>query len=184
MEYNFRDKEKIQFSEYCCISCLTDDILGAFETVGVSENMTVYAKANVITELIRELLSSQYDGENFKLGMITFDGLECDYVGEYVLTISDDLSVWVQRAFYDNGNFAFGGDKFAFVSGDCDSRVIQELEKRKVRTMIFDFMEDDEDFGDESEDEFEEDEVVDLYDLVESMVEHILDERYGRFNQR
>lgn len=184
MRYNIKSSELIQFTEFCCPICLTRDILDTLDIIGQYECLDIYCNAELATELMRNLLSVEYNGKQFTLGMVDLDGEMVDYCDEYIFTINDDLSIWIEPAW--NGDVLIDAySKFAFVCGDCDSKILQKLEGQNNKVLIFDFEDNDDEFDEkDSEDEFENDEMIDLYSLVEGMVENILDNRYGKINKK
>lgn len=183
MRYNLKSSEQIQFTEFCCPVCLTRDILDTLDIIGQYECIDIYCNSELATELMRNLLSVEYNGKQFTLGMIELDGVNIDYDRDYLLSINDDLSIWIEPAW--NGDVLLDADgEFAFVCGDCDAKIIQKLEDSESKVMIFDFEDVDDEDELEEDDDFEEDDMIDLYSLIEGIVEDILDKRYGKFKRK
>lgn len=137
MEYNFKTSEAVQEAEFCCGFSLVTDLLETLEHTREYESLELYANADLITEITRILLNTTVNDEPFTFGMFNIDGEGNDYFGEYVLTINDDLQLWCEPAFRDGE--LFNSDAFiAFVDGNCNSKILQNLNKQKSRVMIFD----------------------------------------------
>ena len=174
MRYNFKDIDRVQETEFCCPICLTEEIITALKTTEGDGCIDLIANSDVITDVMRVLLNSEVDGEMFTLGMVNIDG-GYDYDMEHTLTINNDHTIWVEPTWrnFDGEMKLYDTEAYiTYVHDDCNSKILQKLNINKNRVMIFDF-----------EEEFDDDEDIGLYDLVEGIVEDILDKRYGRFQR-
>ena len=183
MRYNTKSFEKIQETEFCCPTCLAAELIESAQCAREFEGIELYAKADVITGVLRELLNFKVDGEFLKIGKIDIDGGEYDYCGEYLLTISDDNSIWIQEAWntYGGNCKLYDSDAYLiFVHEDCNSKILQKLQKDKKNVVLFEIEDKNNGEFDNEDEDFEQDETVDLYDLVESMVDSILEDKFIR----
>ena len=98
MMYDFKNGEKVKYTEFCCEHCLTEQLLTALQLIREYECIDLIADADVITEVLRTLLNVEIDGEMFTLGMVDIDGGGYDYESEYILSINDDKTVWCEKA--------------------------------------------------------------------------------------
>lgn len=115
-----------------------EELFNIYECVGEYEAVSVYAHADVISEIFRELAYTYYEDEPFELGIIEFDGGGYDYNREYLLTINDDRKVWIERAW--NKDMVIQGDAIVnFVHADCNSKILLKLEDWEQKIMIFDY---------------------------------------------
>lgn len=142
MRYNVKDLDKIQDTDFCCPACLTEELITALQFTRDYEGIDLIADADLITEVIRILLNIEIDDIAFTLGMVEIDGVGADYTGEYVLSINDDYTIWVEPAWRNvNGEEKlFDLDNYiTYVHADCDSKILQKLAKEDKNVMIFDF---------------------------------------------
>lgn len=143
MRYDLKDEELLQITDFCCEDCLTEDIVEAIFHLRKYESIDVYAKAPLIGELVSRLHGSCVDGNEITLGLINFDGSECDYVGEYVMSISDGYELWIEPAYrLKDGEWKLYDSEaiLAYVyEEDCKQDLIDKLEKCDVPTLLFGF---------------------------------------------
>jgi hypothetical protein len=146
MRYDVKDIDRVQETEFCCPVCLTEELINALQLTRDYECIDLIADADVITEVMRVLLNSEVNGEMFTLGMVNIDGGGYDYGMEYTLTINDDYTIWVEPTWRDvDGEMElYNSEAFVtYVYGDCNSKILQQLNKNKNRVMIFDLDEDE-----------------------------------------
>ena len=146
MNYNVKDEEKVQFSEFCCPHCLTNELITALQIIRDFECIDLIADADVVTEVLRNLLNVEVNGKMFTIGMIDIDGGAYDYGMEYTLTINDDMTIWVEPTWREIKGEIKLYDTDAYITylyGDCDSSILQKLEDDNAKVMIFDFEGDD-----------------------------------------
>lgn len=144
MKY-IKNNGKTQETEFCCPSCLAEELIDALQFTREYEGIDLIAKADVITEVLRTLLSVEIDDKVFNVGVIELDGGEYDYAGEYTLTINDDYTIWIEPSWREiNGEMKLLNTEayITYLSGDCDSKILQKLEKDDHNVMIFNFDED------------------------------------------
>ena len=149
MMYNFKNENNIKYTEFCCNHCLTEEILTALQFTREYESIDLIANADVITEVLRTLLNVEIDGEMFTLGMVEVDGGEFDYCGEYTLSVNDDKTIWCEKTwrYIDGEAKLYDTEAYVtFLYGDCDSKILQKLEKDKNNVVIFDFEDEDDEF--------------------------------------
>ena len=135
MNYN-----NIPTKEYCCPVCLTGDILEALMECDEYESVSVYADADLISDLLKILLTSTVDDREFRIGVIDFDAEGFDYELEYVLTINEDFSLWIEPAYrLVNGKWTlFNSESYiTFVDDGCDLEVIKKLQSNKEDYLVF-----------------------------------------------
>lgn len=143
MRYNFKLDEQLQMTEFCCEDCLIEDIIEAFLQSRKYETIEVYAKADLIEELIGMLHGLVIDDNEFKFGMIDFDGKSLDYDDIYCLSISDDYTLWVEPAYRLNEETnrykLFNSEAIlAYVyQEDCKQDLFDKLEENEVPTLLF-----------------------------------------------
>lgn len=149
MMYNFKNENKIKYTEFCCEHCLTEEILTALQFAREYECIDLIADADVITEVLRTLLNVEIDGEMFTLGRVNIDGDGYDYEKEYTLSINDNLSIWCEPTirYIDGKETLYDTEAYVtFLYGECDSKILQKLEKDKNNVVIFDFEDEDDEF--------------------------------------
>ena len=149
MMYDFKNRDSIKYTEFCCEHHLTEEILTALQFTREYECIDLIADADVITEVLRILLNVEIDGEMFTLGMVNIDGGEYDYCGEYTLTINDDKTVWIEPTirYIDGKETLYDTEAYVtFLYGECDSKILQKLEKDKHNVVIFDFEDEYDEF--------------------------------------
>ena len=149
MMYNFKNENKIKYTEFCCDHCLTEEILTALQLIREYECIDLIADADVITEVLRTLLNVEIDGEMFTLGMVDIDGGGYDYESEYTLSINDDKTIWVEPTirYIDGKETLYDTEAYiTFLYGECDSKILQKLENGKHNVVIFDFEDEDDEF--------------------------------------
>lgn len=139
--YNFKSGENIKYIEPCCEHCLTEELLTALQFAREYESIDLIADADIITEVLRTLLNVEVDGEIFTLGMVNIDG-GYDYDMEHTLTINNDHTIWVEPTWrkIDGEMKLYDTEAYiTYLHGDCNSRILQKLEKDKNNVVIFDF---------------------------------------------
>lgn len=125
-------------TNYCCIDCFMEEVFNIYGYIGEYEAISIYAHADVISEIFRELSYTYYEDEPFKLGIIDFDGGGYEYDKEYILTINDDKTIWIDPAWNDDR--VIQGDSFiSFVHADCNSKILLKLEEWEQKVAIFDY---------------------------------------------
>jgi hypothetical protein len=132
----------IEETDICCPFCLSDAIVEKLSECDEYDGVSVYSYADVISELLKILLISEVDGKEFTFGMVDFDGQGCDYIGEYILTVSDDKSIWVEPAFrnIDGKQELFDSDSYiTFVDKKCDSSILARLIGNGESVALFEF---------------------------------------------
>lgn len=146
MRYNTKINEN-QDTEFCCPTCLTEELIDALQMTRDYECIELIACADVITELMRVLLNIVVNDNVFTLGMVNIDGNGYDYNMEYTLTINDDYSIWVEPTFREiDGDLKLYNSEayITYLCGDCNSKILKKLEDDGRNVMIFDFECDDE----------------------------------------
>ena len=129
---------KMKETNYCCIDCFMEEVFNIYGYIGEYEAISIYANADVISEIFRELAYTYYEDEPFELGIIDFDGGQYDYVREYLLTINDDKTIFIEPVW--NGDVVIQGDSFInFVHADCNSKILLKLEDCEQKIAIFDY---------------------------------------------
>ena len=123
---------------FCCVDEFMEDLFNTYDYIEKYECISVYAHADVISEIFRELTRTYYKGELFEFGIINFDGGGYDYDEEYLLTINGDQTVWIERAL--NKDKVIRGDAFInYVHADCNSKILIKLEDWEQRVIVFDY---------------------------------------------
>lgn len=126
-----------------CIEDMTEivDIIAS-----EANNLDEYGSVSVIAfyedmaEILKELLA--YD--NFMVGNIELYDFELtNYDKEYILTICEDLKIWIQPMFKGERYINYEADK-VFIADDCHSSVVGYNFNRKSDTYIFGYEEDEE----------------------------------------
>jgi hypothetical protein len=149
MMYDFKNRDSIKYTEFCCEHHLTEEILTALQFTREYECIDLIADADVITEVLRTLLNVEIDGEMFTFGMVNIDGGEYDYCGEYTLSINDDKTIWIEPTirYIDGKETLYDTEAYVtFLYGECDSKILQKLEKDKHNVVIFDFEDEYDEF--------------------------------------
>jgi len=125
MEYNF---DKVQEADFCCIRSFLNDALSTFFTLNDYKDATVaiVAEGYLIEDLFKLLCSVKFgDGEEFQLSYVDFDNF--DYDGEYLLTISYDYELCLEKLRTDNGAYLYTEAELIYIHEDCNYKVIERL---------------------------------------------------------
>lgn len=149
MMYNFKNENKIKYTEFCCEHYLTEELLTALQLIREYECIDLIADADVIIEVLRTLLNVEIDGKMFTLGMVDIDGGGYDYEKEYTLSINDDKTIWVEPTirYIDGKETLYDTEAYiTFLYGECDSKILQKLENGKHNVVIFDFEDEYDEF--------------------------------------
>lgn len=111
-----------------------------------ANNLDEYGSVSVIAfyedmaEILKELLA--YD--EFMVGNIELYDFEfTNYDKEYILTICEDLKIWIQPMFNGERYINYEADK-VFIADDCCSSVVEYNFNRKADTYMFGYEEDEE----------------------------------------
>lgn len=145
MIYDFKDEDLLQITDFCCSGCLSEDIIDSLIQLRKSESVEIYAKAELIDELIGAFHGLVIDDNEIKLAMITFDGEGCDYSGVYCLTIDAQLCLWCEPAYRfkeeERKWKTFDSEAtIAYVfEEDTKQDLLDSLKKNKVPTLLFGF---------------------------------------------
>lgn len=123
---------------YCCVNQFMDDLFNIYDYIGEYESICIYAHADVISELLRELAHTYYEDEPFELGIINFDGGVYDYGKEYLLSINDDKTIWVEPCWHEDA-IIYGEGFVNFVHADCNSKILLKLEDWEQKVVAFDY---------------------------------------------
>jgi hypothetical protein len=148
MRYNFKETELLQITDFCCSDCLSYDITEAITQLRKFESVEVYAKAELIEELIGIFHGLVIDGNEVKLGMIDFDGEGLDYGDVYCLTIDDIYHLWCEPAFRLNDEtgewetFNSEATLAYLFDEDFNQEIIEQLEENEVPILLFGFEEE------------------------------------------
>lgn len=136
MRYDLKYSERIQETEFCCEHSLVQELLEALGNTRDYESIELLADADLITKVTRILLNIELDGIPFTFGMYDIDGEGNDYVGEYILTINDDLTIWCEPA-YRNGKLISSEAFITYFHDDCNPEILEQLIDYKARVMLF-----------------------------------------------
>lgn len=147
MKYNFKDHEGLQIADFHCGDCLALDILLSLEQLRAYESIEIYAKADLIEFLFKDLVASDLD---FTFGIIDFEGADIcgDYAGEYCMGITSDYEIWIEPAYrHDEKDgewkLFYSEAALAYVyQEDCGQDMIDNLLKCDVNTLLFGFEEE------------------------------------------
>jgi hypothetical protein len=147
MEYNFKDDERLQITYFCCDGCLTLDILEVVDSIRKYEVVEVYAKSELIEDIVKKIIQSD---EDFTFGAITFASgdADCDYGDIYCLSINDLNEIWIEPAYRYNekeGEWkTFNSEAtLAYVyQEDVEQDLLDMLDKNAVHTLLFGFDEE------------------------------------------
>ena len=149
MRYNFKDSDQLQITDFCCIGCLTEDIIEAFLQLRKYETIEIYAKAELIEELIDMLHGLVIDDIPIQFGMITFDGECIEYDDLYCLSLNDDYTLWCEPAYKLNKltstyeSFNSEATLAYIYQEDCKQDLLDKLEENEVHTLLFGFDKDE-----------------------------------------
>ncbi|HHT97420.1 MAG TPA: hypothetical protein GXZ90_05970 [Clostridiales bacterium] len=123
---------------FCCIDNFLDDLFNMYGYVNKYDCITIYANADIISEIFRSLAWITYDDEDFEIGQINFDCDGHDYDKEFILSINDDKTIWIQPA-WDGCVVTKGCGIVNYIHADCNSKILIELENCKQKVAIFDY---------------------------------------------
>jgi hypothetical protein len=184
-----------EIEEFCCERCLAGNVINAIYEMSELKG-DEYSSATIICkeDLTEKLLNVFISEFNFDVEFINFD--RADYNKEYGVTIDTDGILSIDKAYFDDGELQTFGEDLIFISDECNSKLfINQVSFDEDAVTSYSLLNADED------EEFEkpesecdgdcencelseygliEDESVDLYDVVESMVEAILEEKFIR----
>ena len=138
-----------EIKDYCCINCFVDKLLNDVLDYSDKDYYSIGIIANgELTEKLFRLLASIQDENDEFLFDFTWVDFSCEYDKEYLITITNDLKLCLEQAYYkkenDEGYLGIECDK-AFIEGSVDRNVLDNLNADQVT--IFGF-EDDNKFSD------------------------------------
>ena len=148
MEYNLKSNELLQISDFCCENCLSEDIISMMIQLRKEECLEVYAKSELIEELIGTFAGLTVDDTTIKLGVIDFDSIGFGYDDVYCLSIDDEYMLWCQPAYELNkktNEYELHDSEatLAYVyQEDVKQDLIDSLEENETPTLLFGFDED------------------------------------------
>lgn len=190
-------KYNIEVEPYCCEVALLQD---ALDTLGYiykqkSEN---YASIAILchedlTEVIIKSLNIMCANSDIDLDIEYLNFDKADYGYEYgIILVMEDgqLTLSVETAMCKDGNYKLFDLDYIYASDECDDELIAKHAKYDMDIFCITSECEEDDFENDefecdgdcencdlNEDEFEE-ETIDLYDLVEDIVEIILEEKF------
>jgi len=184
-----------EIEEFCCESCLAGNIINAMYEISYLKG-DKYSSATILCkEDLAEKLLNVFTGE-FDFDIECIDFSKVDYDKEYGVTVDTDGILSINKAYFDDGELQTFGEDLIFISDEVNSKLfINQISFDEDAVHSFSLDDPDEEEFDDSndecdgdcencelngEDEFSEDESVNLYDVVESMVEAILEEKFTR----
>lgn len=136
------DFDKLSKIEVCCPMCLTEKIIEEFLDIDEFDGISVYSDADLVSELLKIFLNSEVDGYGFDLGMVEIDGQGVDYGLEYIFTINQDHTIWIEPA-YRNINdkwILFDSEStVTFVNNECNPEILHRLIQNDETVVVFEF---------------------------------------------
>lgn len=196
-----RIKRELETEHFCCECSLLED---ALDTLGYiykqkADNyasIAILCNEDLTEDIIKSLNIMCASGDiDLEIDYLDFD--KDDYFDEYgiVLIVEDgQLKLSVEKA-VGNSDYKLFDLDYVYIEKDCNDRLIERHLDCGCDMDLFeiDYNCEEDDFEEPefkcdgdcencelNEDEFADDESVDLYDVVESMVEAILEEKFTR----
>jgi hypothetical protein len=163
---------------FCYQHCLASNAVE--KMFGIAElDEHYYASVAIIADgdLTEKLLKAFSVDYEFKYDVLDFDRIDYDK-DVYALIIDTDGTLSIDKAYFEDGELVTFGEDMIYISGDVNSKIL--LNQLEIGENVICFNMDDEDCEDEDFDDYEDDEEVDLYDIVESMVEDILEKKFTK----
>lgn len=145
MGYNFKDIDNLQITDFCCEDCLVHDIVNTMTQMRKGELFEIYAKAELIEEIICQLHGAIIDGNEVRFAEIDFDATGFDYDDVYTLLIDDKYQLWVSPTYVlkedtDEWKLVQSDAFLSYVyQEDCEQDLIDMLQKRDIPTLLFGF---------------------------------------------
>jgi hypothetical protein len=199
-------KINLETEPYCCEHELISDILNTLEYInknksGGYSSVAVLGYDDIIERLFKTICSINFEDSNAELVFDKLDYDFTDYENEYALILSledcytREFTVSIEKALHKDGSYNLYELDYLYIDEACDEELVKKHLQFEDTMDIFSITGDCEEEFDEEEfecdgdcencdlnndDEIEEDEEVSLYELVESMVESILENKFTR----
>ena len=186
-----KNKYNIETEEFCCESSLLQD---ALDTLGYiyKQKKDDYASIGILcnedlTEKIIKRLNVICAIGDIDLDIDYIDFDKEDYDNDYgiVLSVSDgQLTLGIEKAYCGNGEYKLFDFDYLYISDECNGDLILKHIKTEIDIDIFTITDecedkfDNEEFDEDKYQNFEEN--MELCDLVYTMVEDILSEKFSR----
>lgn len=131
--------ENIEIKSFYDTDDVSDLIFEKVEELGEDNDLVVYAKRDLISELFVNMIENDYD-----FGYIDFDNLDDLLKNEvYIMTVSYDRRVNIEHAYRD-GRIVQHESKIAlFYTDDCKQDIIDYCINNNMEVILFDFEDDD-----------------------------------------
>lgn len=148
MKYNF---EKVRDADYCCSTCFLEDIIKEYNCLKPEqyESIIIVAKDYLAQDLFRMLICMQCDCGEYLFNPTFVEINNCDYCGEYLLSICADGSIALEQMITDEGDYFTTEGKVVFIHEDCNYRACERLNDGYNNIVIFGF-DDEENWGEEN----------------------------------
>jgi len=132
---------KPEVKDFCCPDCFVDKLIN--DVLDHSDkdfyDVCIVANGELAEKLFRILASIQDENDEF-LFDFTWVDFSYEYDKEYLITITSDLKLCLEQAYYENENntgyLSVECDK-AFIDGSTNSKILTKIDAEE--TIIFGF---------------------------------------------
>lgn len=127
--------EDLKIKDFCCEYALLDEIVEKAYNLRRGHTVDVVAKAELINFLFIELVQS----EDFGVAFVEFDNTSLNNDEIYVLTIDDDLNIWIEECVRDGKPVTISSTYLYFYEDDVLQCVIDENIDEAIFPILFGF---------------------------------------------
>jgi len=132
---------KPEVKDFCCLDCFVDKLINDVLDHNDKDfyDISIVANGELTEKLFRLLASIQDENDEF-LFDFTWVDFSCEYDKEYLITITNDLKLCLEQAYYkkenDEGYLYTESDKI-FVYQDTDRNVLEKIDADQVTIFGF-----------------------------------------------
>ena len=132
---------KPEVKDFCCLDCFVDKLINDVLDHNDKDfyDISIVANGELTEKLFRLLASTQDENDEF-LFDFTWVDFSCEYDKEYLITITNDLKLCLEQAYYkkenDEGYLYTESDKI-FVYQDTDRNVLEKIDADQVTIFGF-----------------------------------------------
>lgn len=193
-------KYNLETEPYYCEFSLLSDALNTLEYINKNKSghyasIAILGHDFIIEKLLKAICRIDFAKSDAELSLDSLDYSYTEYDNEYALIISledcytREFTVSIEKATYEDGTYKTYDMDYLYIDENCENELVKKHLQYEDTMDVFCITDecDEEELDnnnefecDLNEDEFAEDEFIELYDLVESMVESILENKFTR----